>query len=98
MLLKKGNLYPLYIGDLQLEYPSWEDGMSLPVGWQAVQETDPPLHRPGTVLKESSPQYVNGAWLQSWEEVALSSSDIAKMQSGDEEIAKKYSLFQNPEL
>lgn len=98
MLLKKGNDYPLYIGDLQLEYPSWEEGMSLPIGWDAVQETTPPSHKTGTILKEAFPAYVDGMWVQSWEEIALSSSDIAKMQSGDEEIAKKHSLFQNPEL
>ena len=98
MLLKKGNVYPLYIGDLQLEYPSWEEGMSLPVGWQIVQETTPPPHKSGTVLKEIFPTYADGAWIQSWEEVMLSSSDIVKMKSGDEEIAKKHSPFQNPEL
>ena len=98
MLLKKGDQYPLYIGDLQLEYPSWKEGMSLPIGWHIVQETTPPLHKSGTVLKESFPTYVDGMWMQSWEEVVLSSSDISKMQKEDEEIAKKHSPFQNPEL
>lgn len=98
MLLKKGNQYPLYIGDLQLEYPSWEEGMPLPIGWHAVQETTPPLHKSGTVIKESFPTYINGTWMQSWEEVVLSGSDIAKMQQEDEAIANKYSPFQNPEL
>lgn len=98
MLLKKGNQYPLYIGDLQIEYPSWEEGQSLPAGWSYVIETSPPSGSSGYIVKETLPVLVDNEWQQAWTKIKLSPTEITKMIADDAIINEKYSLPGLPQL
>lgn len=96
MLLKKGNQYPLYIGDLQIEYPSWEEGQNLPTGWNTVNETEPPTKSQKHIVKETFPVLVDGKWQQAWIQVELSETDIENMIAEDARLSEKYSFPGTP--
>lgn len=98
MLLKKNDEYPLFLQNLLDEYPSWDEGQSMPVGWSLVLETAPPKKSPGYIVKESFPELVDGKWQQAWSIVKLSPSDIQNMAKEDDKITEKYSPSSPPQL
>ena len=90
IFIKNGTDYPRYIGDIQLENPTWEPGQALPSGWESVQESIQPEISPGTTAREVLPILINGIWVQTWEAVTLSELDIEGLISGTDEVAKKF--------
>lgn len=75
MLFINGDNYPRYIGDLQAEYPNWQESDAVPDGWSQVQEVEQPLPEPGKKVVEDSPKLYRGKYKQSWTQVDLSVED-----------------------
>lgn len=75
MLFINGSNYPRYIGDLQIDYPSWTEGDTLPDGWSLVQEIDQPLPEPGKKVVEEYPKLYRGKYKQNWIQVDLSAEE-----------------------
>ena len=58
--------YPRFIGDLNIQHPSWVLGDALPPGWDLVDETPTPEVGQTQVLEESYPELVDGRYIQVW--------------------------------
>jgi hypothetical protein len=72
--------YPLFIGDVQLEAPSWEPGVSLPNGWFEVEETSMPIATEENIIYyEDAPELVDGAYIQKWSARQLSQEELDRM-------------------
>jgi hypothetical protein len=67
--------YPLYEGDIRLDYPDMGEEFVLPEGYAEVQDT-PESEKPAvvageTVRQQNAPQLVDGSWVQSWEVIPI---------------------------
>ena len=60
------NEYPRHYGDIQIEFPSWKLGDTLPTGWTKVEESERPTAGTNQVTVEGKPEEVNGVMTQSW--------------------------------
>jgi hypothetical protein len=60
------NNYPRFIGDINLQHPTWSVGDPLPSGWTLVEETTPPQPQTTEVVEEDFPELVNGIYKQKW--------------------------------
>ena len=76
LLIKDGSDYPLFIGDLQLEYPDWIPGNHLPEGWEEVEESDRPNIFSGQKHIELFPEFVNGKWKRVWSVVDMTQEEL----------------------
>jgi len=67
--------YPLYEGDIRLDYPDMGEEFVLPEGYAEVQNTPesekPPVVAGETVRQPNAPQLVDGYWVQSWEVIPI---------------------------
>jgi hypothetical protein len=60
------NKYPRYIGDLQLENPSWKNGDKLPDGWiEVIPEQAIPEN--AINIREAFPEFRNDKYYQKFE-------------------------------
>lgn len=64
--ISPANEYPRYIGDVQLESPSYQEGDELPSGWKKVVEITPPETQADEKLEELFPMEIDGVWTQNW--------------------------------
>lgn len=60
------NEYPRFIGDIQIEFPSWNFGDELPSNWVEVEEVENPAYSDNEILEELQPKLVNGKYKQQW--------------------------------
>lgn len=89
IFIKNGTEYPRFIGDLENENPGWTLGQSIPSGWAIVQETAQPAISSSQTAKEVFPRLVDGAWVQSWEIVDLSASELEGLAAAQVEVLTK---------
>lgn len=59
--------YPKHIGDIQLEYPLWDETQKLPKGWQEVLESEIPNIPDGYKLIETMPIEIDGKKFRNFE-------------------------------
>ena len=72
--------YPLFPGDIQLEYPDWNIGDSLPSGWFEVQETAMPSDNlVDAITYEAYPELVDGTYRQTWATRELTEEEIMRI-------------------
>lgn len=69
MLLKYGDKYPLFKGDLLLEHPEWAEGNPLPPGWDQVVATEMPEPVEGFVWIEDAPVIQGTQFVRTWKQV-----------------------------
>lgn len=83
--------YPRHQGDILLEYPEF-DGVNLPDGWIAVEETEKPSAGENEIVYESDPQIINGVHKQSWSIRPMTEEEIEKRNNMPQtwEEVKKY--------
>ena len=75
LFINPNNEYPRHTGDILLEYPDF-DGINLPEGWKTVEPTDPPVFGEGQILEELFPEFINGAYKQTWNVRTLTAQEI----------------------
>ena len=79
LLINSQGEYPRYIGDLQLEYPDYQEGDALPEGWHQVEETTTPqLTEPDTIIYEGTPVETDGAFKQTWVIRTMTAEEIER--------------------
>jgi hypothetical protein len=81
IFIKNAEVYPLFIGDLLLDFPKWKSGDQIPQGWGRVVESQRPI--PGNQQKvvELFPNEDNGVWYQQWEVLDLTDEEIEMLSS-----------------
>jgi hypothetical protein len=70
--------YPRFVGDVQLDDPSFELGGVLPEGWKEVQETEIPVAGDGEVVIPADPIEIDGVWTQQWDVRPLTTDEIKR--------------------
>jgi hypothetical protein len=70
------NRYPLFPGDAALAVEGWQIGDQLPVGWFAVEPTNPPTITSTETYYETSPELNGGTYTQTWAIRNLTSEEI----------------------
>lgn len=78
ILIDSNGNYPRYIGDLQLEFPSWKQGDTLPEGWHEVVASELPEIGENETFIEHSPVLVDGIYHQSFSVRPLTEEELAK--------------------
>lgn len=94
IFIKNKKIYPRHIGDIQEEFPSWEPGDLLPVGWEIVEATEPPQSSVSYRVVEAFPNHENGKWYQAWRQIPITNADRTRYDTVDPGELP----FQNPEL
>lgn len=84
--------YPRYIGDLQIDHPSWVEGDALPSGWTEVTPTELPTPSDTQRVVEVYPVEEGGVWVQAWELIDLTEEEIARKNAPITVKAKLLSL------
>lgn len=77
LFINPNNEYPRYIGDIQAEHPDF-DGVNLPEGWVAVEQTERPAVTENEVVYEIPPQLIDGVYKQSWSIRPVTQEEIEK--------------------
>lgn len=79
MLFIKGtDEYPRFIGDVQLDDPSYTEGGVLPAGWHEVTEADYPTVGEDEIAYEDLPVEVDGVLTQNWQVRAMTAEEIER--------------------
>lgn len=78
ILINSENEYPRFIGDLQLEHPSWRPGDELPDGWKQVAEINKPKAESEKVVYEDFPKKVDGQFFQNWKIRKMTPEEIER--------------------
>lgn len=86
------NNYPRYIGDIQLDVPSWKIGDPLPEGWREVSEAPKPEHADGFIAYEDTPVEIDGVMTQNWVVRELTLEEIARRDAPKTAKAKLEAL------
>ena len=84
--------YPRHIGDVQLVVAGWQEGDSLPDGWQAVVETERPAGGPDQIIFDSGPVDVDGVLSQGWTVRDLTAEELDRRDAPDNAKAKLIAL------
>jgi len=94
LFISPNNEYPRYVGDILIDYPDF-DGVNLPTGWVAIQETERPPVQENEIVYEISPKLTNGLYKQSWAIRAVTEEEIEKRNNHpkDWQEAKKLLPF-----
>lgn len=61
----EGN-YPLYVGDIVLNHPSWSPHQPLPEGYVEVHPTPRPHPASGKMVMPGKPEFDVDRWIQTW--------------------------------
>lgn len=78
LLINPQGEYPRHIGDLQLEYPDWNLGDSLPDGWVEVAYSEFPTEIPTDfIVEELAPTKTDNGWVQTWNVRPMTTDEIA---------------------
>jgi hypothetical protein len=95
LFISPNNEYPRYVGDILIEHPDF-DGVNLPEGWQAVEQTERTPVGENEIVYEIAPILVNGVYKQSWAIRAVTEEEIEKRNNHprDWQEAKKLLPFQ----
>jgi hypothetical protein len=64
--ISPNNEYPRHYGDIQLDYPDWQLGDTLPEGWVKVEQTSRLETETDQVSYEVYPKEIDGVWYQTW--------------------------------
>lgn len=94
IFIKNGKDYPRHIGDIQIDFPSWKEGDTLPVGWSLVKEVAPLQYTATHKVIERFPKFENGVWTQQWEVLPITDADRTMYDTVDPGQIEP----QNPEL
>jgi hypothetical protein len=86
------NEYPRHIGDVQLAQPGFQDGDTLPNGWQSVIETTRPLPGEDKLSVEAFPVEVNGVMKQKWTVRSMTADELARRDAPANARAKLLKL------
>lgn len=87
------NEYPRYIGDIQLEVPSYQEGDALPEGWKLVEPTDrPESTEPDTITYEIFPVEVDGVFKQAWGNRPMTIEEIERRNAPASLVSKLIAL------
>jgi hypothetical protein len=74
-IFEETNSYPLYMGDVQILYPSATED-NLPSGFAIVEETQRPEKEEGKTVYEIAPVKIDGKWLQQWEKRDMTEEEL----------------------
>jgi hypothetical protein len=80
------NLYPLYVIDVKMAYPEWQEGDNLPDGVFSVFQTEMPELIDGVAIDEGYPQNIDGKWQRVWDIKVLSEKEIEERQEKNRNI------------
>lgn len=72
------NRFPLYIGDIRLEHPTFARGDSLPEGWREVVEVEPPEKDRYEVLVRNNPEEIDGVLTEVWTKREMTTEEREK--------------------
>jgi hypothetical protein len=70
--------YPRHIGDVQLVVAGWQEGDTLPDGWQSVVETERPTPGTDQLTYDSGPVDVDGTLSQGWTIRDLTAEELSR--------------------
>lgn len=77
----QGN-YPRHIGDLLNEIPDWQEGSSLPSGWQQVMYApEMPTAAENEAIEEMQPQLIDGILTQSFRVRPMTPEEIEQREA-----------------
>ena len=81
--------YPRYAGDIQLDFPEFKDGDSLPETWVVVTQDIPPTTSIFQRLIINEPIFKNGKWTSTWTVLDLSNDEKTALINRQKEWASK---------
>lgn len=85
MFLRNPNgAYPVHMGDLQLEFPSWQEGDALPSGWVEIAPGIIPSFDAATeIWVEVEPAEVDGVLTRQFVVRNLTAAEIAAREASN---------------
>lgn len=76
MFVSPEGVFPLFIGDVKIAEPSWNNGETLPEGWREIEETPHPEITYDEVAEFLNFEEVDGKLKQVWTVRPLTSEEI----------------------
>lgn len=69
--------YPRYIGDIQIDFPDFVEGDSLPDDYSEVIPTEKPeASSKFEEVREDFPVLIDGVWTQQWKKIELTQEEL----------------------
>lgn len=78
IFISPNNEYPRHIGDIQIDYPNWQEGEELPLGWKQVEPVAKPEVTADEIAFEDFPVEVDGIYKQNWKVRPLTDEEKAR--------------------
>lgn len=72
--------YPQYIGQIQEEFPEWEDYENPPQPWALVKEIPLPELEEKDIVVRNYAEFENNEWVQKWEIKTLTDEEYKEYQ------------------